>query len=79
MLRQLVQSPLFRLPVGLLLVLSSAAEMSQAAEDTKFNIWKGKEDHNQGPDSEVFYPHGWTNQARLWAYGQSADNRGAQA
>ena len=56
-----------------------AAEMSQAAEDTKFNIWKGKEDHNQGPDSEVFYPHGWTNQARLWAYGQSADNRGAQA
>ena len=56
-----------------------AKEMSQAAEDTKFNIWKGKEAHNQGPDAEVFYPHGWTNQARLWAYGQSADNRGAQA
>lgn len=53
-----------------------AEEMSQAAEDTKFNIWKGKEAHNQGPDSEVFYPHGWTNQARLWAYGQSAKNRG---
>jgi hypothetical protein len=53
-----------------------ADEMSQAADDTKFNIWKGKQDHDKGPDSEVFYPHGWTNQARLWAYGQSAKNRG---
>jgi hypothetical protein len=54
-----------------------AEEMAQAAEDTKFNIWKGKEAHDQGPDSGVFYPHGWTNQARLWAYGESAQNRGA--
>ena len=54
-----------------------AKEMAQAAEDTKFNIWKGKEDHDQGPDASVFKPHGWTNQARLWAYGQSAQNRGA--
>jgi len=54
-----------------------AAEMEQVAEDTKFNIWKGKEDHNKGPDKEVFYPHGFTNQARLWAYGMSAKNRGA--
>lgn len=53
-----------------------AEEMAQNAEDTKFNIWKGKEPHDQGPDAEVFYPHGWTNQARLWAYGQSAKNRG---
>ncbi len=53
-----------------------AEEMSQAAEDVKFNIWKGKEAHDQGPDANVFAPHGWTNQARLWAYGQSAANRG---
>jgi hypothetical protein len=55
---------------------SHAKEMAQEAEDTKFNIWKGKEDHDEGPDSTVFHPHGWTNQARLWAYGQSAQNRG---
>lgn len=53
-----------------------AAELSDAAEGTKFNIWKGKEPHDQGPDANVFYPHGKTNQARLWAYGQSAHNRG---
>ena len=58
---------------------AQASKMAEAADDTKFNIWKGKEDHDQGPDSEVFYPHGWTNQARLWAYGQSAKNRGAEA
>ena len=34
MLRRLVKSPFFRLPVGLLLVLSSAAEMSQALPGT---------------------------------------------
>lgn len=58
---------------------AKASEMAQAAEDTKFNIWKGKEPHDKGPDAEVFYPHGWTNQARLWAYGQSAQNRGVSA
>ncbi|MFA5504711.1 MAG: hypothetical protein WC423_04745 [Vulcanimicrobiota bacterium] len=56
-----------------------AEEIAQAAENTKFNIWKGKEEHDKGPDLEVFYPHGWTNQARLWAYGQSAANRGVGA
>lgn len=56
-----------------------AEVMAKAADDTKFNIWKGKEAHDKGPDYEVFYPHGWTNQARLWAYGQSAKNRGVGA
>ena len=55
---------------------AKAKEMAQAAEETKFNIWKGKEAHDQGPDFEVFYPHGNTNLMRLWAYGESARNRG---
>lgn len=56
---------------------AKASDMAQTAEETKFNIWKGKEPHNQGPDFDVFYPHGNTNLARLWAYGESARNRGA--
>ncbi|MCA9797116.1 MAG: hypothetical protein KC910_35140, partial [Candidatus Eremiobacteraeota bacterium] len=55
---------------------AQATQLAEAAEETKFNIWKGKEPHNPGPDAKVFYPHGKTNQARLWAYGQSAHNRG---
>ncbi len=55
-----------------------AEEMAQAADQVKFNIWKGKAADDQGSDATVFYPHGKTNQARRWAYGRSARNRGIQ-
>lgn len=54
---------------------AEADRLSQAAEDTKFYPWKGKDPLATGPDKNVLRPWGEMNRARLAAYQASINNR----
>lgn len=51
---------------------AEARQLAEAAQETKFNVWKGKEPYSTSPDKNVLRPWGELNRARLAAYQASA-------
>ena len=52
-----------------------AQRQSERAENTKFSVWKNKQEFSEAADKDVLRPWGEMNRARLAAYGASGSNR----